>query len=428
MILRNPITKSIEEAISSTKERLSIAVPFITNFASKVLREDNCRGISDKKLITRFDEFNINSFNVPALQRLLDLGFQISFNNDIHLKVYIFDESAVLSSSNLTESGFEKAIELSSVLFNKDVVECSDVFMNIWEMPSTKKVTHKLLADSLNTYNLLKRKSKENTFSKKSIQLSNKMIGGVDISDVIKYVFDANEDYSRDNQYIFKSNEFREKFKSRVRSKIEPTDFYAPLDHPKRNDSFFYQVIYGDEEKLAGTGLREEHFKSVFENEQLEELIGFIYPPAIGKSEWNFNDDLEMRKFCHGLFDFKIKSYTQVLPVRLASFFYPNYFFPIFSLNHLEVICSILGAQVRSKLNGEKLYLCTSFLNERLRSIPHTNYIKSSMLYQVKYIKVLTELREEGMNDSEIFKRKWKKWERHLLERAQIIINKKSDI
>jgi len=428
MILRNPITNTIEKSIDKTRNKLLIAVPFITSFVYKVLREDNSKNILHKRIITRFDEFNINSFNIPALIKLVNLGFEISFNNEIHLKLYIFDNEALLSSSNLTQSGFEKAIELSSMLSGEDVLDCENVFSDIWSMEETQLLTLQILNENLNVYNLLKRKSKPVRITKSGLTKSAIQIDGVDISKVIKYVFDANEDYSLRNQYIFKANKFREDFKSKIREEIRQIDFYAPVGHPNRNQSFFYQIIYGDEEKLAGTGLREEHFKSVFEDEMLEELIAFIYPPSIGKPAWNLNEDIELRKFCQGLFDFNIKSYAQVMPIRLASFFYPNIFYPIFNLNHLEEICGILGGKINSQIYPERLYLCTTFLDERLEAIPYSKYIKSSMLYQIKYLNLLTTSEKEGINDLEIIGKGLGKWERLLLNRAKIIISENFDL
>ena len=98
-ILTNPITSRISECLAQADSRICIAVPFISSFAKTIVREKDVGKVSDKRLLTRFDETNINSFEIPTLFYLLkDCGFEIRFNNKIHFKQYIIDSASFITS------------------------------------------------------------------------------------------------------------------------------------------------------------------------------------------------------------------------------------------------------------------------------------------------------------------------------------------
>ncbi len=76
-IINNPITNIIKKSIIETKNVLKFAVPFLSSFACSIIEKDIIVNISEKKLLTRFDETNINSFDIPTLEYMLDNGFKI---------------------------------------------------------------------------------------------------------------------------------------------------------------------------------------------------------------------------------------------------------------------------------------------------------------------------------------------------------------
>ena len=91
-IIKNPITSWIKKSVMESKIRINFAVPFISSFSLSILK--NTEGISDKRIVTRFDDCSIHSFDLPTLKSLLDLGFEIRYDNSIHLKLYITDNEA----------------------------------------------------------------------------------------------------------------------------------------------------------------------------------------------------------------------------------------------------------------------------------------------------------------------------------------------
>ena len=109
---------------------------------------------------------------------------------------------------------------------------------------------------------------------------------------------------------------------------------------------------------------------------------------------------------CVRVNEYRIPQYAETLPIRLASYFYPNNFLPIFKLSHLEKVCRILGLETAVKSKGDKLYVYNTFLSNKMKSIPFDNYVKSSIAYQLYFT---VELYERLANGEELAKRLYQK-------------------
>ena len=134
---------------------------------------------------------------------------------------------------------------------------------------------------------------------------------------------------------------------------------------------------------------------------------------------WNLNDNKNLFNFCNGLFDFTIPQYSEAIPIRLASYFYPDYFLPIFKLNHLKKVCDALGIEAEAKTKGEKLYAYNLFLRDKMKDIPFDNYIKSGMIYQLLYSVELYKRIHMG-EDFESIKNSYKKiWIKNYLDKVK---------
>ena len=96
-VIINPITTEFKRQLNDCTNELLIAVPFISSFAKKVLPEKELNRINNKKIITCFDETNINSFELETLNYFLDNGFEILYNNSIHLKLYLFENTGFIN-------------------------------------------------------------------------------------------------------------------------------------------------------------------------------------------------------------------------------------------------------------------------------------------------------------------------------------------
>lgn len=390
LILKNPITNAIKDSVNKSKSRLNFAVPFISSFAMSLFNSEKTNQITEKKILTRFNDSFISSFDLPTLKFLLDLGFEIRFHDvgdgDIHLKMYITDDEAYVTSSNLTRGGFEKNVELTVKIDTENIVICKDFFDEIWRNCEENQITYELINANIDKYELAKRRDIYAKKLEKPIKVTQIPVLGFDSQQIITAIFNQNKDYSKMLRLLFEANKLREETKEKLRKGFSTKLFYIQdVSHPMRKHTLFYDLVYGNEEKLADTGLREAHFKTVFQHQEFEKVIHYIFPEMIGASPWNFQDKNILREFCNGIFDFDIPAYKEAFPIRLASYFYPDLLLPIFKLDHLKKICDAFGFETDAETNGDRLFIYNSFLAEKMKILPFENIIKADIAYQVRY-------------------------------------------
>lgn len=418
-IFPNPITETLKKSITQSENRLNIAVPFISGFAKKIISDKTLNNITDKRLITRFDETNINTFHLPTLKYLIDKGFEICYNNRIHLKLYITDNDAFITSSNLTNGGFENNVELTVRADNENFENCQVIFNDLWTNSKHNVINKELIAENIDKYEVLKKRQK---FEKTIISQVNEyfMVGSLNIQQLLDLIFNTKEDYTDRLKLAYSANKSRNQLKEKLINKgFDLELFYAPMGHSKRYDNLFYNFVYGTEYKLAGTGLREAQFKDVFEHPEFKNIVSFILPESVGLEPWNLEDKKSFFNFCNGLFDFDIPQYSIALPIRLASFFYPEHFVSIFKLKHLQEVCETLGLQTDAKSNGQRLYAYNIYLNKKMKDIPYDNYIKSGMIYQILYSVELYKRLDDGENFQDIKKSYKKQWIKYYIEKGK---------
>ena len=421
-IILNPISALIKNCVIETIDKLKIAVPFVNSFAKKIIEGEDVQNIKDKRLITKFDEKNINTFDLPTLEYLLDCGFEICYNNKIHLKLYITDNNTFATSSNLTNGGFENNIELTVDIDFNNFEKCEQIFEDLWLKSKTNKVTKDLINQNREKYEVLKRRQK---FEKQNVMKvkGNFNVGSLNIQLLKDKIFNSKEDYSLILESTYKANKLRNEFKNVIKTKKFDTRlFYSPKGHPKRHENLYYNFVYGIESKLAGTGLREAQFKNSFEHQDFKKVIDFLIPESIGLELWNLNDNKYLFSFCNGLFDFNIPQYSEAIPIRLASYFYPEYFLPIFKLNHLQKVCNALGIETDAKTKGERFYAYNLFLKNITKDIPHDNYIKSRKIYQLLYSVELYKRIENGEEFGSIKNSYNKQWIKNYVDKGKNIL------
>ena len=423
-IYTNPITDIISNAIIETSNELSIAVPFISSFAKSLLSEKNLSNIKSKRLLTCFDEFNLNSFDLDTMTFLISNGVEIRYHNEIHLKLYLFDSNGYLSSSNLTKSGFENSVEITSSIEQGNLMECKKIFEMIWNESKNRRVTQSLIEENYQKYLLLKKRSQYKNPNDLVVNSRKVNISNLELSDLIEHIFKAENDFSYFIKKSFEANKDRKSIKEKVKKGFVLEDFYAPKGHPNRENSLYHRMLYGPEGFIAGTGLREGQVQEAFENEKFQEIISYIYPPIIGKEEWNLVDDDIMREYCNGIFEYRIPQYVETLPIRLVSYFYPDIFLPIFKLSHLEKVCQILGLETNAKSKGDKLYAFNSFLSKAMDSIPYDNYVKSSIAYRVYFTIEVYEKMFNGEEFESILKSHKENWRKDYLKKGKETIEK----
>jgi hypothetical protein len=422
-ILRNPITSWVKQSVVRSKKRINFAVPFISSFSLSILR--NTGSISDKRIVTRFDECSIHSFDLPTLKSLLDLGFEIRYDNCIHLKLYITDNDAYVTSSNLTKGGFEDNIELTTKVSDTNVQTCTDIFNEVWSNCKSNKVSYSLIEANLAKYEILRKRESYNKSKRSVIEITQVKTGKIQIRQIIDEAYNIEKEIIEKKQRLsFEANKLREQTKKKLKNGFNKELFYVNEKHQLRRDNLFYNFTYGVEKDLAGTGLREEQFKTAFEHPDFKKVIEYVYPEIVGMKPWNFNDKDELKEFCNGIFDFDIPNYRETLPIRLASYFYPEQFLPFFKLQHLENVTKAFGLNASAETPGDRLYVYNSLLGDEMKALPYNNYIKSHIAYQIMYVDELYTRLRDGEKYKDIIKDYNKKWKLRLIEKGMNILIK----
>lgn len=423
-IIKNPLTDWIKNSILNSKDRLNFAVPFLSSFAISLLDKQSICEIANKRLVTRFDESSLTSFDLPTLKTLLDLGFEIQFDNTIHLKLYVIDEETYISSSNMTKGGFESNVELTVKTDSANAQNCINIFNEIWAKSSDNKLTYSLIDDNWGKYEVL---SKRDKYTKKELKsIMSKSIKGskIELQKIIDEIFNLKIDFYQTAIIVFEANKLRERAKEKIRQKFDSLIFYAPKGHKLRKDTLFFDFVYGYEVDLAGTGLREHQFQTVFEHPEFEKVVNYIYPEMVGMKSWNLNDNDEFQEFCNGIFDFDIPQYSETLPIRLASYFYPENFIPIFKIDHLKKVCKTLGFETDAETRGDKLFAYNFFLANKMKSLPYSNYIKSNISYRILYTVELFNRIIGGEKYEEICKDYEENWKKELIDSGKGLLTK----
>jgi hypothetical protein len=148
-----------------------------------------------------------------------------------------------------------------------------------------------------------------------------------------------------------------------------------------------------------------------------------MYPEILGMKSWNLKDEEELKEFCNGILDFEIPSYKESIPLRLASYFYPDVFLPIFKISHLKEICDAFGFITDAETNGDRIYVFTTFLKEKMKLLPCENVIKGDIAYQVRFTIDLFNRLNNNESFEEIIRSQNKLWIKGFYEEGRSVLS-----
>lgn len=393
--LTNPIDPTFKDATDKSNS-IDIAVPFLSvSTVKRLFDKRKIQNLSSKRIVIKLDDSHSISYDLAAVKHFLECGFSVRFDNTIHLKLYILGERVFISSGNLTDGGLKNNFELT-VETTEEESKVQSIFEDLWSRNSSNEVTLSFIEQNWEKYLFLKKKFPREKIASPVIK---EIILSPDEEALIEAVLVRQTEWIRH----FKLIGLVQKKRNTLIKKITDTGFkreyfYAPVGDKYRNKSLFYEFVYGTEKKLAGTGLRESQFKDVFTDSKFEMILYYLYPQYKNPNNfWNLEDNSELLRFCQGLFEFDVKSFKETLPIRLANYFYPEHFLPIFNLGHLGEICANLGFKSSSNDRATRLCEYNLFLKNRLKDLPYNNFIKSTILYRLLYtLKVKNEIDRNG--------------------------------
>lgn len=141
----NTICSEINKEILKAKYKVLICSPWITYIGEEFSSLKNNK--IDLKIITRCvkEDINKGTTDLEKFRTLKDdFNAGIRYNNDLHAKIVIIDNSvAIISSANLTKKGLLSASYESGICIkDKNIVDKVSMFFNeIWEesKPLTKQ-------------------------------------------------------------------------------------------------------------------------------------------------------------------------------------------------------------------------------------------------------------------------------------------------
>ncbi len=126
------LINTVRNQCDSTVERLWIAVPYIGNLAAvnRILGTQwlQRRNVSFR-LITDVNE--LSNFNADTIECFKGRG-EINHLVGLHAKIYITDNSCILTSANLTSTAFTKRHEIGILLHNDEARDAIQVFQKMW--------------------------------------------------------------------------------------------------------------------------------------------------------------------------------------------------------------------------------------------------------------------------------------------------------
>jgi hypothetical protein len=160
--------ETILQKSSETKENLLVCSPSIGLGAHEIFSEEILiKPPADIRFLFRLNELAVKKgeVNPNEIQYLIEhfKGIKVKYNENFHSNIYIFDNSALITSAPLTKAALESNIEAGVLLEEKESVELKDFFNDcLWN--SAKAITD--LKKYKQIWNLAQRVAKKTTIKK----------------------------------------------------------------------------------------------------------------------------------------------------------------------------------------------------------------------------------------------------------------------
>jgi len=124
-IINQPLHQTFYQLVENSKDNIKLCAPFIKD---KVIKNIYELKKNDVKIdvITNFNlqNFYRKSSDISAMEIIKQNQDLIVNNQNLHAKIYIFDNKyTIITSANLTPSGFEKNLEYGIIFDDKNLVD-----------------------------------------------------------------------------------------------------------------------------------------------------------------------------------------------------------------------------------------------------------------------------------------------------------------
>lgn len=127
----------VQQKSAKARNVLWICSPYLGTDARRIFSQEILKNPPrDIRFIFRLNDRSVKrkEVNPYEMQYFLDhfKDSDIRTNNTFHAKIYIFDNSALVTSANLTKAGFQNNIEAGVLLERSEVEKAKDFFKKLW--------------------------------------------------------------------------------------------------------------------------------------------------------------------------------------------------------------------------------------------------------------------------------------------------------
>lgn len=123
-LLNFPLKDKFYDLVMDANENIRLCAPFVKEDIVKNIYINKKQGVG-VEIISNFNMANFyrGSSDIEAFKTILQNGGKVFNFQSLHAKIYIFDEKyTLITSSNLTTSGFERNLEYGVLLKDKSLV------------------------------------------------------------------------------------------------------------------------------------------------------------------------------------------------------------------------------------------------------------------------------------------------------------------
>jgi len=145
-IIKSPWEKIFLQQLRNARRHVYLASPFIKSPTASLISQNLNKG-TDFRYINSFKlaHFNTGASDLEALSIFSDNKCRQKNVPNLHAKLFIFDDSAIITSGNLTPSGLKNNLEYGILVQDSLVTEIKRDYLSIFNNPDYPKITSNII-------------------------------------------------------------------------------------------------------------------------------------------------------------------------------------------------------------------------------------------------------------------------------------------
>ena len=146
-IVKSPWEQAFTGLLKDARESIYLASPFIKKQTAQLIAENCPRGL-DVRYINSFKlaSFYRGASDLDALRILGEHGIKQKSVHNLHAKFFVFDDTAIITSGNLTPGGLRNNIGYGILLKDRLVDEIREDYLKIFNNPDNPLISMEVIA------------------------------------------------------------------------------------------------------------------------------------------------------------------------------------------------------------------------------------------------------------------------------------------